>query len=117
MQALGVKRVVLGRELSLNEIAKIRKNTTVGLEVFIHGGMCSSFSGRCMLSNHMVNRDANRGGCAHSCRWNYDMYDSSNNKLNKDACPSPGLICTPDSAFVKPVLPDNLAAGKASNFE
>ena len=85
LQALGVKRVVLGRELSLNEIAKIRKNTTVGLEVFIHGGMCSSFSGRCMLSNHMVNRDANRGGCAHSCRWNYDIYDSSNNKLNKDA--------------------------------
>ena len=70
----GATRVVLGRELSVSEIANIKKNTDLELEVFIHGGMCSSYSGRCMLSNHMTNRDANRGGCAHSCRWNYDLF-------------------------------------------
>ena len=81
---LGIDRVVLARECSLEEIKEIRKKTDVELEVFIHGGMCSSFSGRCMLSNHMVNRDANRGGCAHSCRWNYDLYEKDN-KLNSNS--------------------------------
>ena len=70
----GASRVVLARELSIAQIEEIKKNTNVELEVFIHGGMCSSYSGRCMLSNHMTNRDANRGGCAHSCRWNYDLF-------------------------------------------
>lgn len=78
-QDLGVDRVVLGRELSIDEIKEVKENTNIDLEVFIHGGMCVSYSGRCMLSNNMTNRDANRGGCAHSCRWNYDLY--SNEKL------------------------------------
>lgn len=81
---LGVKRVVLGRETSLDEMKMIKSKTNVSLEAFIHGGMCSSYSGRCMLSNHMVNRDANRGGCAHSCRWNYDLYDNDK-KMNPDS--------------------------------
>ena len=83
-QDLGVKRVVLGREVSIDEMRKICENTNISLEAFIHGGMCTSISGKCMLSNHMVNRDANRGGCAHSCRWNYDLYDGDN-KLNNDS--------------------------------
>lgn len=83
-QDLGVKRVVLGREVSIEKMKEITKNTNVSLEAFIHGGMCTSISGKCMLSNHMVNRDANRGGCAHSCRWNYDLYDNDN-KLNNDS--------------------------------
>ena len=70
----GATRVVLARELSIAQIEEIKRNTNAELEVFIHGGMCSSYSGRCMLSNHMTNRDANRGGCAHSCRWNYDLF-------------------------------------------
>ena len=70
----GATRVVLARELSIAQIEEIKQNTNAELEVFIHGGMCSSYSGRCMLSNHMTNRDANRGGCAHSCRWNYDLF-------------------------------------------
>ena len=69
----GVHRVVLARELTIEEIAKVVKNSKVDIEAFIHGGMCVSYSGRCMLSNNMTNRDANRGGCAHSCRWNYDL--------------------------------------------
>ena len=82
-QDLGIKRVVLGREVSIEKMRKIKENTNISLEAFIHGGMCTSISGKCMLSNHMVNRDANRGGCAHSCRWNYDLYDGDN-KLNND---------------------------------
>ena len=82
-ESLGVKRVVLAREVSIKEMRKIREHTAMPLEAFIHGGMCSSYSGRCMLSNHMVNRDANRGGCAHSCRWNYDLYQNEN-KINND---------------------------------
>ena len=81
----GANRIVLGRECSIDEIRKIRNRTKAELEIFIHGGMCSAYSGRCTLSNYMSNRDANRGGCAHSCRWNYDIYDQNNNKLNHDS--------------------------------
>ena len=69
----GVSRVVLAREVTLDEMKYIKENTDIELEVFIHGGMCASYSGHCVLSNHMTNRDANRGGCAHSCRWNYTL--------------------------------------------
>lgn len=79
---MNVSRVVLARENTLEEIKHIANNTNLELEVFIHGGMCSSYSGRCVLSNHMTDRDANRGGCAHSCRWNYHLYEGSK-KLNK----------------------------------
>ncbi|MDO4499889.1 MAG: U32 family peptidase [Erysipelotrichaceae bacterium] len=74
LKSYGVDRVVLGRECSMEEIRNIATTTTMPLEVFIHGGMCSNYSGRCVLSNRMTNRDANRGGCAHSCRWKYDVY-------------------------------------------
>ena len=77
-----VSRVVLARENTMEEIEKIANNTNLELEVFIHGGMCCSYSGRCVLSNHMTERDANRGGCAHSCRWNYHLYDNKK-KINK----------------------------------
>lgn len=70
----GISRVVLAREVTLDEIKQIASDSPVELEVFIHGGMCSSYSGRCVLSNYMTTRDANRGGCAHSCRWNYTLY-------------------------------------------
>lgn len=71
----GVKRVVLARELSIEEIRQVQNNTHTDLEVFIHGGMCVSYSGRCTLSNYTVLRDANRGGCAHTCRWLYNLYE------------------------------------------
>lgn len=82
-EELGCSRVVLAREVSYQEMKKIKKNTDMELEVFIHGGMCCSYSGRCVLSNHLTNRDANRGGCAHSCRWNYHLY-KNDKKLEKD---------------------------------
>lgn len=79
IEKMGFSRAVLAREVSLKQLAQIRKKTSIELEVFIHGGMCVSYSGRCMLSNHMTNRDANRGGCAHSCRWDYVLDDGKKN--------------------------------------
>ena len=70
---LGAKRVVLARELTIDEIKAIKANIPEDLELecFVHGSMCVSYSGRCLLSNHIVGRDANRGMCAQPCRWNY----------------------------------------------
>lgn len=72
---LGAKRIVLARELTLDEIKYIRQNTPpeLELECFIHGSMCISYSGRCLLSQHFVGRDANRGRCAQPCRWNMSL--------------------------------------------
>lgn len=74
-KAMGLTRVVLAREVNMVELAEIRKRTDVEIEAFVHGAMCISYSGRCVLSNHMSHRDANRGGCSQSCRWKYDLYD------------------------------------------
>ena len=74
---MGAKRVVLARELSLEEIAEIRAKTSsdLDIETFVHGAMCVSFSGRCLLSQYLVNRDANRGECAQPCRWGYHLME------------------------------------------
>ncbi len=74
---LGAKRVVLARELTFDEILKIRAKIPdkLELEAFIHGSMCISYSGRCLLSQHFTNRDANRGRCAQPCRWNFEVYE------------------------------------------
>jgi U32 family peptidase len=79
----GVKRIVLARELDKSQIRDLKQKTKADLEVFIHGGMCMSYSGRCSLSNNMTDRDANRGGCAHSCRWNYTLV-SNDQKISDD---------------------------------
>lgn len=73
--AEGLERVVLAREVSMEEIKEIRQKTDVEIEAFIHGAMCISYSGRCTLSNHMSSRDANRGGCSQSCRWKYGLFE------------------------------------------
>lgn len=70
-----VERVVLARELSLAEIAEISEKTATELEIFVHGAMCMSYSGRCLLSNYMTGRDANKGECAQPCRWNYAIVE------------------------------------------
>jgi putative protease len=76
---LGATRVVVARELTLEEIKEIRRNIPEGMEieVFIHGAMCISYSGRCLLSNYMANRDANRGACTHPCRWKYNIVEEA----------------------------------------
>lgn len=72
---LGAKRIVLARELSGKEISEIRRHTDAELEIFVHGAMCISYSGRCMLSNYLAGRDANRGACAQPCRWKYALVE------------------------------------------
>ena len=73
---MGAKRIVLAREISLDDIKIIKdKVPTVEIETFIHGAMCMSISGRCLLSNYMTGRDANRGACAHPCRWKYYLME------------------------------------------
>ena len=74
---MGAKRVVLARELTMEEIREIRDKTPVGLELemFVHGAMCISYSGRCLLSNYMTGRDSNGGVCAQPCRWNYHLME------------------------------------------
>ncbi len=71
----GLERIVLAREVGMDEINEMQKHTDVEIEVFIHGAMCISYSGRCVLSNYMSDRDANRGGCSQSCRWKYDIFE------------------------------------------
>lgn len=75
--SMGVKRIVTARELSFEEIREIKDNTpeTMEIESFIHGAMCISYSGRCLLSNFMTHRDANRGACSHPCRWSYALVE------------------------------------------
>ena len=76
---LGAKRVVVARELSLGEIGEIRKNIPedMDIEAFVHGAMCISYSGRCLLSNYLSGRDANKGACAHPCRWKYRLVEET----------------------------------------
>ena len=80
----GVERVVLAREMSKNEIKEIIDKTSMEIETFVHGAMCSSYSGRCVLSNYFTKRDANRGGCAQICRWEFPLYDKNNNKIESE---------------------------------
>lgn len=76
---MGAERIVLARELSFEEIAEIRAKTPAELEIeaFVHGAMCVSFSGRCLLSSYLTGRDANHGDCAQPCRWEYDLIEKS----------------------------------------
>ena len=77
-QSQGVKRIVLARELSLSEIKEIKENSpSIELEAFIHGAMCISYSGRCLLSNYLTGRDSNRGECVQACRWNFAIKEVS----------------------------------------
>jgi putative protease len=74
-EGLGAKRIVLSRELSIEEIGQIRKRTDVELEVFVHGSICISYSGRCYISSFLAARSANTGECTNSCRWNYALVE------------------------------------------
>lgn len=82
-KSLGVERVVLGRETSKEEIKDIIDKTGMEIETFVNGAMCASYSGRCVLSNYFTNRDANRGGCAQICRWNFSL-ETDGKKIDTD---------------------------------
>ncbi len=76
-QDMGASRVVMARELSLADIAAVRERTVLELEAFVHGAMCISYSGRCLMSNYFTGRDANRGECAQPCRWKYFLMEET----------------------------------------
>ena len=107
---LGVERIVLARECSRSDIADIIDNVDVEIECFVHGAMCSSYSGRCVLSNYFTNRDANRGGCSQICRWDFDLLDGSKNEIKGD---KPFSFCTKDLSMLK-FLPDMIEMGISS---
>lgn len=92
LEAIGFEQVVLGRELSLEEIREIRSQTTVPLEFFVHGALCVSHSGRCYLSQYIGNRSANRGACAQPCRLPWDLLDDNGKVLIKGR----HLLCLKD---------------------
>ena len=89
-QENGADRLVLGREVTLEELKAIAGRTSLPLEVFIHGGMCANYSGRCTISNLLTGRDANRGGCAHSCRWDYHLWQNGEKRDREDCLFSMG---------------------------
>jgi putative protease len=94
---LGAVRIVLARECSLDEIKKIRKNTDLEIEAFVHGAMCIAVSGRCFMSHHLFGQSANRGECIQPCRREYEVYDTAANKsllIGDDYVLSPKDLCT-----------------------
>ena len=77
-QNIGVERIILSRELSMEEIAEIRQECPdIELEVFIHGALCIAYSGRCLLSGYFNHRDPNQGTCTNSCRWDYKVHNAT----------------------------------------
>jgi U32 family peptidase len=82
-KSLGAKRVILGREVSITEAKKIRQNCGIEVEMFSHGSLCMAYSGHCVISNYTGGRDSNRGGCAHSCRFEYSLDFKNNQKQSK----------------------------------
>lgn len=107
---IGVERVVLARETSCEDIKEIKDNVDIELECFIHGAMCASYSGRCVLSNFLTARDSNRGGCAQICRWDFDLLDEDNNKLEGE---KPFTFCTKDLSMAK-YMPEMIELGVTS---
>ena len=98
-QKQGASRIVLARELSFRDIAEIRSriSSELELETFVHGSMCVSFSSRCMLSENLIGRDANRGRCAQPCRWNYNLFEISEEKRPETRFP---VVETPLGTFI-----------------
>ena len=103
----GVTRVVLARESTKEDIIE-DLTTGIEIETFIHGAMCAGYSGRCVLSNYLTNRDANRGGCSQICRWSFDLVDDKLIKKDKDF-----TFCTKDLSMLKHI-PELIKLGVTS---
>lgn len=109
-KSLGIKRVVLARECSKEEIKNIIEETHMDTECFIHGAMCVGLSGRCVLSNYMTNRDSNRGGCSQICRWDFDLYDSNNKEIESN---TKFTMCSKDLSMIE-YIPEMIDLGVKS---
>lgn len=106
----GVSRIVLARETTKEEIKEIIKENAVEIECFIHGAMCASVSGRCVLSNYLTNRDANRGGCSQICRWDFDLKNSNGDIIKGD---KKFTFCSKDLSMLR-YIPDMIEMGISS---
>lgn len=109
-KGIGVERIVLARECSREDIQDILDNVDIEIECFVHGAMCSSYSGRCVLSNYLTNRDANRGGCSQICRWDFDLLDCDMKEIKGD---KPFTFCTKDLSMLQ-YIPDMIDMGITS---
>lgn len=106
----GVSRIVLGRELSKREIKDIIDEVDIEIETFIHGAMCAGYSGRCVMSNFLTYRDANRGGCSQICRWDFKLLDKDKNEIKGEM---PFTFCSKDLSLLS-YLPDMIDIGISS---
>lgn len=104
-KGLGATRVVLAREATKEDIKRIKRETGLEIECFVHGAMCTSISGRCVLSNYCTNRDSNRGGCAQICRWTFD-YEKDGEKVSEEP-----FSMTPKDLNMVPFIKDMIDAG------
>jgi putative protease len=95
--SVGISRVILSRELSLDEIAEIRQQCPeMDLEVFVHGALCIAYSGRCLLSGYMTHRDSNQGACTNSCRWKYQAHEAVENDSGDVVAVEPRVVTPPE---------------------
>lgn len=94
----GVTRIVLGREVSKKDIMEIKEKVDIEIECFVHGAMCASYSGRCVLSNFLTARDSNRGGCSQICRWDFKLTGENNNPIQGE---KDFTFCTKDLSMLK----------------
>lgn len=106
----GITRIVLGRESSKEEIKEIMDNVDIEIETFIHGAMCAGYSGRCVMSNFLTNRDANRGGCSQICRWDFDLLNKEKQEIKGE---KPFTFCSKDLSMLT-YLPDMIDMGITS---
>ncbi len=106
----GVTRIVLGRECTKEEIKEIIDRVPVEIETFIHGAMCAGYSGRCVLSNFLTDRDANRGGCSQICRWDFHLLDENKNKIEGE---KDFTLCSKDLSLLK-YIPEMIDMGITS---
>jgi len=108
----GITRIVLGREANREEIKKIIDEVDIEIETFIHGAMCSSISGRCVLSNFFTLRDSNRGGCSQICRWDFDLLNENKELIKGE---KPFTFCTKDLSqlkYIKDMISDGITSFK-----
>ena len=94
----GISRIVLGRECTKEEIKEIIDNVDIEIETFIHGAMCAGYSGRCVMSNFLTNRDANRGGCSQICRWDFNLLNEAKEEIKGE---KPFTFCSKDLSMLK----------------
>ena len=112
-RSLGAERVILGRELSLPEISHLTANTNLETEIFVHGALCVAYSGRCLLSSYLTGRDANRGDCAQSCRWQYALMEQKRpgHYLPVDEDTRGTYIMNSKDLCLLPILPQIIQSG------